>query len=87
MSNKNYQRGRAKEYKIGSILRKAGFTVLRTAGSHGFADLIAIRSDGLIRFIQVKPKDFSEKKKEKLLKEHSVFNNEKLYWRTSFEVI
>ena len=37
-----YERGRAYEYRIAKKLRAEGWTVLRTAGSHGFADLVAI---------------------------------------------
>ena len=37
-----YERGRAYEYRIAKKLRAEGWTVLRMAGSHGFADLVAI---------------------------------------------
>jgi len=49
----NYKRGRSKEYDVAKILEKAGYEVLRTAGSHGFADVIAVGPTG-VRFIQVK---------------------------------
>lgn len=40
----NYERGRRFEYKIKKMLEKVGFTVFRTAGSHGDVDLIAINN-------------------------------------------
>ncbi len=42
MPNKNYNRGRAFEYKIKKEFEKKGCLVFRTAGSHSVADLIAI---------------------------------------------
>lgn len=54
MTNK-YQSGVAKEYKAKAELERAGFIVLRTAGSHGFSDLIAIHTERReVKFIQVK---------------------------------
>ena len=41
--NKNYERGRRFEYEIMEIFRNAGYTVLRTAGSHGFADVVLVK--------------------------------------------
>ncbi len=77
--NKNYVRGRAKEYRLKKKYGKLGYVVLRTAGSHGFADLIAIGTE--IRFIQVKPKKFSDGQKLKLLKENAWINHkEKRCW-------
>ena len=75
--NKNYRRGRSKEYRIKKKYEKLGYTVLRTAGSHGFADLIALKINEII-FIQVKPKKFSEKKKRELLEKYDWLNDEKL---------
>lgn len=43
LPNKMYGRGRRYEYKISKKLRAEGWTVLRTAGSHGLFDLIAIK--------------------------------------------
>lgn len=50
-----YEAGRRAEYKLKALLEQGGLTVLRTAGSHGQADLIAVdpKSRGL-RLIQVK---------------------------------
>lgn len=60
--NQNYRRGRQKEYSLKDSLEKDGYIVFRTAGSHGIADLIAVRPrlEGKadlfpeVRFIQVK---------------------------------
>jgi Holliday junction resolvase len=63
MPNRNYLRGRAKEYQLKEKLEKRGYIVFRTSGSHGIADLIAIkpRKDigtadlwPEVRFIQIK---------------------------------
>lgn len=62
MPNQNYRRGRAKEYLLKDRLEKDGYTVFRTSGSHGVADLIALkpRVDGEadkwpeVRLIQIK---------------------------------
>lgn len=53
MTNKNYQRGRAFEYRIKQKLEACGFIVLRTSGSHGFADLVALK-DSMVYFMQLK---------------------------------
>ena len=85
MVNKNYVKGRRKEWKIRKELEIKGWIVLRTAGSHGFADLIAIGKYGKrIRFIQCKPDNFSKKKTKEFLEENSFCNHEYL---ASFEVI
>ena len=69
MPNRNYQKGRRKEYAIKHRLEKDGYICLRTAGSHGFADLIAIHPDTrLILFIQSKPKKFSKRLTEEIVK-------------------
>jgi len=85
MPNKNYLKGRRREWKIKRELEKEGYICIRSAGSKSFADIICIdRNVGIVRFIQCKPKNFSEKKKKELL--------EKYDWlydisRCSFEVI
>jgi len=85
MGNKNYEKGRRKEYKLKRELERAGWLVLRTAGSHGFADLVAIKGT-TIRFIQCKPDDFPESRQKKLMEEHKFFN-QPYKWKTTFEVI
>ena len=55
MVNKNYIAGRRFEYKVKKYYENKGYTVLRTSGSHGFADLVAIKNDArIIVFIQCK---------------------------------
>ena len=57
MVNKNYIAGRRFEYKVKKYYEDKGYTVLRTSGSHGFADLIAIKplpNGRIIIFIQCK---------------------------------
>lgn len=58
MANANYLRGRNFEYKVKKYLQEQGYTVLRTAGSHGKYDLIAIKLEPQpsIIFIQCKAK-------------------------------
>lgn len=85
MPNRNYLKGRAKEWKVRKDLEIMGWKVLRTAGSHGFADLIAINPrTKQIRFIQCKPDDFPKSKEQQLLTENSFCNDE---YTSSFEVI
>jgi Holliday junction resolvase len=56
MPNKNYIKGRRKEYALKKLYEAKGWIVIRSAGSHSFADLIAIEPyEKVIRFIQVKP--------------------------------
>jgi len=52
--NKKYVRGRAFEYKIATIFRRKGYYVMRSAGSHGPADLIAVKKGYLSLMIQCK---------------------------------
>ena len=73
MVNKNYQSGRRFEYKVKKMYEKAGYTVLRTSGSHGFADLIAVKQDikicdRIIVFIQCKNRKATKQEREKLKK-------------------
>lgn len=42
--NKNYNRGRAFEYRVKKYLEDRGWTVFRTAGSHSKADLVCIKN-------------------------------------------
>ena len=53
MTPTNYEKGRRAEYKAMHQLRDDGYTVLRTAGSHGIYDVVAWNPDE-VRFIQVK---------------------------------
>ncbi len=54
MAQTNYERGRASEYAARQRLLDDGWgCVLRTAGSHGPVDLVAIGARGIL-FVQVK---------------------------------
>jgi len=61
----NYTRGRAFEYKCKHDLQAMGYTVLRTAGSHGPADLIAFDKSTVI-FAQCKNRPPTKKENEAL---------------------
>jgi len=75
----NYQRGRAKEYRIAKKYREKGWIVLRTAGSHGFADLVCIsQNKRQIIFLQVKPKNFPKSASERLYSAHKWLSDEYL---------
>ena len=76
MTNKNYMHGRSREYYLMNKLRAEGFIVMRTAGSHGIADIIAIDSSGkFIYFIQAKPRSMSIKQKLEIEKEQDFLND------------
>jgi len=51
--NRNYQKGRSKEYSAIYTLRKDGWMVSRSAASHGAVDVFAAR-DGRVLLVQVK---------------------------------
>ncbi len=85
MMTTNYQKGRAKEYQIKKQLESEGWTVLRSAGSHGFADLVAIHQElRVIKFVQCKPNNFSELERKSLEDNALWLNN---MFRCEFEVI
>ena len=77
MPNRNYIRGRDKEYRVAKKLRDEGWTVLRMAGSHGEFDLVAIKyvelkkpfesKAGHIKLIQVKSGKSKEREIKKVL--------------------
>jgi hypothetical protein len=57
LPNKNYRRGVVIERKIKDYLEILGYTVIRSAGSHGVYDLIAVNENQPsepVRCIQVK---------------------------------
>ena len=84
MPNKNYLKERRKEYRVAKDLRMLGWDVLRTAGSHGFCDLIALKHEiKRIRFIQCKPDNFSKLKIARLNQKYKYLNN---MWDINFEV-
>jgi len=49
----NYTKGRAQEYRAMKELEEENFVSIRTAGSHGMFDVIAINENS-IRLIQIK---------------------------------
>ncbi len=90
MVNKNYIAGRNFEYKVKKYYEKKGFTVLRMSGSHGFADLIAVKNIKIfltngysikrIEFIQCKnrkptKKEIKELDKFKWLEDEPITKN------------
>ena len=68
MANKSYNKGVRLERKLKKELEADGCTVLRTAGSHGFADLVSAHLWEPVVFIQVKVASTSARAKS-LLKE------------------
>lgn len=76
MVNKNYIKGRAKEYRILKRLRKEGFNAIRASGSHGFADIVGIHPDGVIVWIQAKPESMSENAKRSIERRYEWVNNQ-----------
>ena len=49
----NYRRGSAFERKVKEMLELDGYYVVRSAGSHGVADLVAVKP-GEVLFVQCK---------------------------------
>ena len=76
LGNKNYRKGRRKEYKICEELKKQGFDLVqRTAGSRSPIDIIAIDTGTRrILLIQSKPDNFATSKEIKLYEENKKFN-------------
>jgi len=54
MPNRNYEAGRRWEWTVMREWKKAGYKVLRTAGSHGDYDVIAVKWGVYPAFIQCK---------------------------------
>ena len=50
----NYSRGRYYEYKAKKELEAQGYTILRSAGSHGPWDLTAFKDEEPVRCVQIK---------------------------------
>ncbi|MFW6172574.1 MAG: hypothetical protein ACOC5T_02410 [Elusimicrobiota bacterium] len=72
----NYQKGRAKEYRVIRKLEDQGFDIAqRSAGSHSPVDIWAVDTDRKkILLVQAKPSDFSLKKEKELLEKHKDLN-------------
>lgn len=54
MSNPNYVKGRAYEYQVMKDWAKHGYICMRTSGSHGHFDVIAVKPGGAVELIQCK---------------------------------
>ena len=76
MPNKSYLSGRRFEYKIAKHFKEEGYSVTRSSGSHGCADLIA-RNDNEILFIQCKHGC------ELTKKESQKFKNARIGWQSA----
>lgn len=75
MPNKNYIKGRRKEYKYVNIMKNKGFIAQRTAGSHSPFDIIAINPETKqIRLIQCKPDDMNSHLTQKIRNENKKLN-------------
>jgi len=85
MPNKNYQKGRRKEYKVCNIMKKLGYQIAqRTAGSHSPFDIIAVNwltKD--IKLIQCKPDTMGMTMIRRLLEENDQLNGT---YKVEFEV-
>ncbi len=53
MVNQQYNRGRAKEYRVMELLREEGWVAGRSAGSHSPVDIFAAKK-GKVLLVQVK---------------------------------
>ena len=86
MPNKNYIKGRRKEYKVCKQLKEDGFDIAqRSAGSHSPVDVFAVsRSKKIIKFIQCKPDNFPKSKQNKILNEMGWLDGN---FRVVFEVV
>ncbi len=86
MPNKNYIKGRKKEYTIVNNLKADGWEIVqRSAGSHSPIDVFAINKlTRVIKLIQAKPDSMPKSQREKLEKDLNWLNN---MFRVEFEVI
>ena len=76
MPNKNYVKGRRKEYMICQKLKEKGYNIAqRSAGSHSPIDIFAInKKDRTILFIQAKPNDYPKSQANKIIRELDYLN-------------
>lgn len=63
MPNRNYQRGRSKEYQAMSFLKQEGWMVSRSAASHGAVDVFAAK-EGRVLLVQIKSGKASASRQE-----------------------
>jgi len=85
MPNKNYEKGRRKEYKIVKQYKDKGYDIAqRSAGSHSPIDVFAIdKKTRTIRLIQAKPNSMSTTAKQKIIDQNKWLNG---LFRVIFEV-
>ncbi len=78
MPNKNYEKGRNKEYRVATHFRDRGYAIAqRTAGSHSPFDIIAIDPiNKIIKLIQVKSSEMPTRQKSEDLKANSELNGD-----------
>ena len=69
MPNKNYKAGRRMEYDRMNFYKEHGFSVVRSAGSHGIWDLCAVNPGYSVALIQCKIVN-DETTMRRLLKNH-----------------
>lgn len=75
MPNRNYIKGRKKEYKLVNVEKSQGNIAFRSAGSHSPIDVISIDIENKkIKFIQSKPDNWTESQIKKLLGQNDFFN-------------
>lgn len=85
MPNKNYLKGRRKEYSIKWKLEELGMIALRSAGSHSPIDVIGIDKERkIIKLIQCKPASMSEKAKQAIVEQNKGLQG---HFIVTFEVI
>ena len=79
MPNKNYQKGRRKEYGVCDKLKRNGWDIVqRSSGSHSPIDIFAINKETKeIKFIQVKAGGLSNSESVKLYEEMKWLNGKK----------
>jgi len=75
MPNYNYNKGVRKERKLVNVAKSAGLLAFRSAGSHSPIDVVIIdKRERVIKFIQCKPDNISERNKDILIQEQSDLN-------------
>ena len=76
MPNRNYVKGRKKEYRIVKELREEEFDIVqRTAGSNSPVDIIAIKiKERKVLLVQSKSDSFSKSEEAKLMKQNTNLN-------------
>jgi len=86
MPNKNYRKGRRKEYGVMDKLRKEGWTIVqRSSGSHSPIDVFAInKEEKIIKFIQVKAEYLSDSEYSKIWEDNKWLNGK---FNIEFDII